>query len=734
MTQFNGHFLIKIDTAANWTVNNPILKIGEKGRESDTGKEKCGDGVTGWVALAYDISVAALASPAAGQGAALIGGLPFVRAIDYGADPTGVADSSAAMVAAKVALSKGGVIVLTPGIYAMNLVLDSTWTGIKIQGQGTQSAQNVPTTGYLKPYNVALPVIQFGANIASALFTTGAILADLCLYGANTGLYGLVFAGGAYRNFAENIQIFNFTTQCLAFQDLPQAIQANGLPCSYNKVRGLTISTSVAGATGIYFQDSAQTNDNYAYTTANSITDFDVTSNNGYQIWANSAQGGFLSNGYVQQQYSGLGAYFSQGYYLTPRLNFENVILDNAAGATAVTAIVSNGTDWESVTTFNSSPIQGTLQSTGPVLVVVANTTGSISSSVNPTQVTLTSTTGALAGRTVLVAGAGASGQPLIGVIQSLSGSIATLNVSASTTVAGAVTMIGDSLGDLPFPQAANNWLSSNGLFLNASNLKQLPYYAENGVMFRGGNGAIAPMNESGIIEFLGGQNRYFIADDGQGSTIASITQVGTTVTVTTNSGNIVCPGDIVKISGCTNAPGINGDWLVTARSSPTVFTYTSTASQSITASGSLTMKNNKISSWRNSGVLRIAGTLALRDQNGNWVNVLQQNVNNPNFTIATPDTTNGEMIHQVGSAITTGVAWVVFNGSSSLLVVTGYGTVRALRGVSGSSFTTAQRNGFAGLAAADIGMMVYDTTLGYPVWLHSQTGPVWHNATGAAV
>ena len=72
MTTFNGHFLIKLDTAANWTANNPILKIGEKGRESDTGKEKCGDGVTGWVALAYDISVAALASPAAGQGDAML--------------------------------------------------------------------------------------------------------------------------------------------------------------------------------------------------------------------------------------------------------------------------------------------------------------------------------------------------------------------------------------------------------------------------------------------------------------------------------------------------------------------------------------------------------------------------------------------------------------------------------------------------------------------------------------
>jgi len=44
---------IRRDTAANWTSVNPVLHQGEHGLETDTGKEKIGDGVTAWNSLAY---------------------------------------------------------------------------------------------------------------------------------------------------------------------------------------------------------------------------------------------------------------------------------------------------------------------------------------------------------------------------------------------------------------------------------------------------------------------------------------------------------------------------------------------------------------------------------------------------------------------------------------------------------------------------------------------------------
>jgi hypothetical protein len=44
-------------TAAAWTSANPILASGEPGFESDTGKQKIGDGATAWTSLVYASSL-----------------------------------------------------------------------------------------------------------------------------------------------------------------------------------------------------------------------------------------------------------------------------------------------------------------------------------------------------------------------------------------------------------------------------------------------------------------------------------------------------------------------------------------------------------------------------------------------------------------------------------------------------------------------------------------------------
>ena len=46
-------FLIRRDTAANWTSVNPVLKLGEPGIETDTRRIKYGDGSTAWTSLDY---------------------------------------------------------------------------------------------------------------------------------------------------------------------------------------------------------------------------------------------------------------------------------------------------------------------------------------------------------------------------------------------------------------------------------------------------------------------------------------------------------------------------------------------------------------------------------------------------------------------------------------------------------------------------------------------------------
>jgi hypothetical protein len=47
------HVMTRRDVAANWTLNNPILRMGEEGLEMDTQQYKVGDGITPWQLLPY---------------------------------------------------------------------------------------------------------------------------------------------------------------------------------------------------------------------------------------------------------------------------------------------------------------------------------------------------------------------------------------------------------------------------------------------------------------------------------------------------------------------------------------------------------------------------------------------------------------------------------------------------------------------------------------------------------
>lgn len=52
-TTVTAQIQLRRDTAANWTSNDPILALGEIGYETDTLKQKMGDGTTAWSSLDY---------------------------------------------------------------------------------------------------------------------------------------------------------------------------------------------------------------------------------------------------------------------------------------------------------------------------------------------------------------------------------------------------------------------------------------------------------------------------------------------------------------------------------------------------------------------------------------------------------------------------------------------------------------------------------------------------------
>lgn len=64
---------VRRDTAANWTLTNPVLAAGEPGAETDTGKLKVGDGIRNWGALPYIAGVTLGSSAPAAVGTASAG-------------------------------------------------------------------------------------------------------------------------------------------------------------------------------------------------------------------------------------------------------------------------------------------------------------------------------------------------------------------------------------------------------------------------------------------------------------------------------------------------------------------------------------------------------------------------------------------------------------------------------------------------------------------------------------
>lgn len=68
--EVKARLVIRSDTAANWGSFNPVLKAGETGFETDTGKIKIGNGTGAWNSLPYSIPSAAEISVTAIEGMA----------------------------------------------------------------------------------------------------------------------------------------------------------------------------------------------------------------------------------------------------------------------------------------------------------------------------------------------------------------------------------------------------------------------------------------------------------------------------------------------------------------------------------------------------------------------------------------------------------------------------------------------------------------------------------------
>jgi hypothetical protein len=182
-------------TAAEWAAANPVLAVGEPGVETDTGKQKFGDGVTAWNSRPYaskgdtgpvgppntDASLLATGTVPEGRlpsrladtalnatyAPALVNGKQPVRVgdlfhniKDYGAVGNGAADDTAAFNAAIAAAGvDGGAVFFPAGVYLINGTTDPVPGGVWLVGTGYD--YHTPASVTDKPRKMS--VIRAGA-------------------------------------------------------------------------------------------------------------------------------------------------------------------------------------------------------------------------------------------------------------------------------------------------------------------------------------------------------------------------------------------------------------------------------------------------------------------------------------------------------------------------------------------------------------------------------------------
>ncbi|HET8574880.1 MAG TPA: glycosyl hydrolase family 28-related protein [Candidatus Paceibacterota bacterium] len=242
---------------------------------------------------------------------------PWVDVRAFGAKGDGTTDDTAAFNAAIASLgTAGGTIYVPNGEWAVNLVI--TQDNIHILGE---SSGEYNTPNKLVPYDTSKPVIQVGND-------TGLVvnfrLENIGMEGSGpngTGSTGLYLAGGAYRDFYNNIDIRDFLDYGLRLE------AGTSQPVAYNFFSGLVVEANTVStngvAVGIYYPVSG------SYTAANYFTNVNISgpATNGYALEVDSATPNF-ANTWIQAENShGIKLDMSTGQ--APLISASNVTVDS---------------------------------------------------------------------------------------------------------------------------------------------------------------------------------------------------------------------------------------------------------------------------------------------------------------------------------------------------------------------------------------------------------------------
>lgn len=268
-TLSNVKILLRNDTAANWTTENPTLGKGELGIEIDTAKFKIGDGATAWNSLDYAGTVVS-GSATNGHitidgvdttvytlpvGASAIGG---VKTTASGAGTVNI-DSVGAMALnnsgvtagtyPKVTVGASGVVTAGDSLVASDI---PTITLAKISDAGTAASKDTGTSAG----NV--PILNANGQLDSAVIPAIAVT-DVYTAASEAAMLALSAEKGDICVRSDTNQVFILTnTPASTLANWAQINVPSGGVTSINGQTGVVVltTTDVAEGTNLYYTDA----------------------------------------------------------------------------------------------------------------------------------------------------------------------------------------------------------------------------------------------------------------------------------------------------------------------------------------------------------------------------------------------------------------------------------------------------------------------------------------------
>lgn len=240
----------------------------------------------------------------------------YCNVVNYGAIPDDLTfdQTSAFQAAIAAAAVEGGTVLIPPGTYAVNLLLDVN--GVSIEGTSWQS-QSTTTQNYLVPWDTTKPCLQIGNNTK---FLNGFYVSNLTLHGIGpngTGEIGLLMPGGVNMAHFTSLSIRRFSKRQLS-------IRSDGAYCSeYAYFDGLNLEgcgTATPGEGVLHLHYGGEVSGSWV--TAIYINNFTIRSNDGEPAIYTEGVMPCLTNGWVQ---CGMGTAGSVGgIVLVPRVTASN--------------------------------------------------------------------------------------------------------------------------------------------------------------------------------------------------------------------------------------------------------------------------------------------------------------------------------------------------------------------------------------------------------------------------